>query len=81
MGVGHYLTAILTFAPLLAFAGLLRLLMSRAQSPPTGTPDKYEQLQKIADLKEKGVLTDREFDAEKRKILASDEGTGFPPKS
>lgn len=31
--------------------------------------DKYEELNKLHDLKTKGVLTDEEFAAEKKKIL------------
>ena len=33
--------------------------------------DKISQLQKIADLKEKGVLSEAEFQAEKQKIMGS----------
>lgn len=33
--------------------------------------DRYEQLEKIANLKERGVLTEAEFIAEKEKILSS----------
>ena len=33
-------------------------------------PDMYEQLKKLAELKDAGVLTDAEFQAEKAKILA-----------
>ena len=33
------------------------------------TPEAMEQLQQLAQLKEQGVLTDEEFDAQKRKIL------------
>ncbi|WP_044338086.1 SHOCT domain-containing protein [Rossellomorea aquimaris] len=31
--------------------------------------DKYKQLERIAELKEKGILTEEEFQAEKKKIL------------
>lgn len=34
-------------------------------------PDKYEQLAKLADLKEKGVLSDAEFEQEKAKLLGN----------
>ena len=34
-------------------------------------PDPIEQLQKLADLKNQGILTEAEFEAEKAKILAS----------
>jgi hypothetical protein len=41
-----------------------------AAAPPTAD-DKFEQLEKIADLKERGILNDQEFEAEKRRILGS----------
>jgi hypothetical protein len=34
-------------------------------------PDKFAQLKQLADLKDQGVLTQAEFDAEKAKILGS----------
>ncbi|MFF0374323.1 SHOCT domain-containing protein [Actinoplanes missouriensis] len=41
--------------------------------PPAPAPDpmaaKIEQLQKLGELKEQGVLTDAEFDAQKSRIL------------
>jgi hypothetical protein len=41
--------------------------------PPAAAPapDPLDQLQKLADLKAAGVLTDAEFEAQKAKILAS----------
>jgi len=36
-----------------------------------GSPDKFQQLEQLAKLKEQGILTDAEFQAEKEKILAS----------
>jgi hypothetical protein len=33
------------------------------------TPEAMQQLQQLAQLKEQGVLTDEEFDAQKRRIL------------
>jgi Short C-terminal domain len=38
---------------------------------PAAAPDPIEQLQKLADLKNQGILTEAEFEAEKAKILAS----------
>jgi len=40
--------------------------------PPAAAPapDPLDQLQKLADLKAAGVLTDAEFEAQKAKILA-----------
>lgn len=40
-------------------------------APAEPAPDRYEQLQQLADLKKQGVLTDAEFEAEKAKVLAS----------
>jgi hypothetical protein len=34
-------------------------------------PDKFEQLKKLAELKEQGILTDEEFQSEKAKLLSS----------
>lgn len=46
-----------------------------APPPPaaasSGTDDMLEQLRQLGDLKDKGILTDEEFAAEKAKILAS----------
>jgi hypothetical protein len=36
-----------------------------------GTPSSADQLAKLADLKQRGVISDQEFEAEKAKILAS----------
>jgi hypothetical protein len=38
---------------------------------PAAAPDPIEQLQKLAELKNQGILTDAEFAAQKAKILAS----------
>ena len=44
----------------------------QAAPPPSGmTDEKITQLQKLAQLKQSGVLTDQEFEAQKAKILAS----------
>ena len=37
---------------------------------PAGGKDRMQQLKELADLKQQGVLTDAEFDAEKARILA-----------
>lgn len=39
--------------------------------PAPAAPDPLDQLQKLADLKASGVLTEAEFEAQKAKILAS----------
>ena len=42
-----------------------------APAPAAGgiSPDAVEQLKQLADLKAQGILTDEEFDAQKKKIL------------
>jgi membrane protease subunit (stomatin/prohibitin family) len=37
---------------------------------PAPEKDRVQQLKELADLKQQGVLTDAEFDAEKARILA-----------
>ena len=34
------------------------------------SPDMHEQLQKLAELKEKGLLSEEEFNAQKTKLLS-----------
>ena len=43
-----------------------------AQAPPpapAAAPDTVSQLKQLADLKTQGILTDAEFEAQKRKLL------------
>ena len=35
-------------------------------------PDLYSELMKLDDLRNKGILTDEEFEAQKKKLLESD---------
>jgi hypothetical protein len=43
-----------------------------AAAPPGGmSPEVIEQLKQLAQLKDQGVLTEEEFDAQKRKLLGS----------
>ncbi len=42
-----------------------------APAPAPAAPDPIEQLTKLAELKNQGILTDAEFQAQKAKILAS----------
>jgi hypothetical protein len=44
-----------------------------ASAPPAagGSSDRIAQLQQLSELKQAGILTDAEFEAEKAKILAS----------
>jgi hypothetical protein len=39
--------------------------------PPAPAPDPIEQLKELAALRDQGILTDAEFEAQKAKILAS----------
>jgi membrane protease subunit (stomatin/prohibitin family) len=41
------------------------------QAPPAPAPDPIAQLKELAELKNQGILTEAEFDAQKAKILAS----------
>jgi putative oligomerization/nucleic acid binding protein len=42
-----------------------------AAPAPAPAPDPIAQLQQLADLRQQGVLTDAEFEAQKARILAS----------
>jgi hypothetical protein len=42
-----------------------------APAAAPAAPDPIEQLTKLAELKDQGILTDAEFQAQKAKILAS----------
>jgi putative oligomerization/nucleic acid binding protein len=42
-----------------------------APAPPAAGEDRVQQLKDLAGLKEQGVLTEAEFEAEKARILAS----------
>ena len=39
--------------------------------PPAAAPDTLEQLKELGELKNQGILTDAEFEAQKAKILAA----------
>jgi hypothetical protein len=47
--------------------------MQQQAAPPAGgiTDDAIEQIQKLGALKEQGLITDDEFEAQKRKLLGS----------
>jgi hypothetical protein len=40
-----------------------------AEASSRAPSDRLERLQKLADLRDRGILTDAEFEAEKSKIL------------
>ena len=42
-----------------------------AAPPPAAAPDPVAQLKELAELKNQGILTEAEFDAQKAKILGS----------
>jgi hypothetical protein len=42
-----------------------------AEQPSSGMDDQLAQLEKLADLKERGVLSDTEFADQKRRILGT----------
>jgi uncharacterized membrane protein YdbT with pleckstrin-like domain len=41
----------------------------RSNPAPAAAPDVYAQLEKLADLRDRGVITDEEFEAQKAKLL------------
>lgn len=41
------------------------------QPPAPAAPDPIEKLKELGELRDKGVLTDEEFEAQKAKLLAS----------
>jgi hypothetical protein len=46
-------------------------MADRGESPPAApAPTMVEQLQQLADLRDKGILTDEEFNTQKARILA-----------
>jgi hypothetical protein len=47
-----------------------RLPRAARQGPAPTESDQIEQLEKLASLKQKGALTEEEFEAEKAKLLA-----------
>jgi hypothetical protein len=51
-------------------AGLESQQAPAAAPAPVATETTVEQLQKLAQLRDSGVLTDAEFEAQKQKILA-----------
>jgi hypothetical protein len=40
-------------------------------APPAAAPDPIERLKELGELRDKGVLTEEEFEAQKAKVLAS----------
>ncbi len=54
------------------FAESVRSRISGAavSKPAEETSNKYAQLEKLAELKEKGILSEKEFEAEKAKLLS-----------
>lgn len=44
---------------------------AQPQPQPQSEEDKYQKLERIGSLKEKGLLTESEFEAEKAKLLQS----------
>ncbi|HEY5551071.1 MAG TPA: SHOCT domain-containing protein [Opitutaceae bacterium] len=74
-GVGGFATATITFKALPPGAAELATAQSqqpqvRAPLPATPTDSLYDELLKLDDLRKRGILTDEEFDAEKKKVLA-----------
>lgn len=43
----------------------------QAAPPPPAAPDPIERLKELGELRDKGILTEEEFEAQKAKVLAS----------
>jgi hypothetical protein len=43
--------------------------MEKTGIEPTGSDAQYDELEKLADLKDKGIITEQEFEAKKKQIL------------
>ena len=61
---------VLSLLPILLLGALGALVVAAAGAlSRTRTGDRYEQLTRAADLRDRGVLTEDEFQAEKRRIM------------
>jgi putative oligomerization/nucleic acid binding protein len=45
--------------------------VEQPQAAPAAAPDPIERLKELGELRDKGVLTEEEFEAQKAKVLAS----------
>lgn len=55
---------------LTAFLGVLvAFIMKQVNKKDHSSSDKYDQLKKLQELKEQGIITEEEFNTEKNKIL------------
>lgn len=55
---------------LTAFLGVIAaLIIKHLNKKDSSSLDKYDQLKKLQDLKDQGIITEEEFKAEKNKIL------------
>lgn len=46
-----------------------QLVAQSGKNEPPTQPDKYTELERLASLKDKGVITEAEFETEKKKLL------------
>lgn len=60
--------ALMTIVPILVIAGIAILVARAVTRPSRG--DVYAELARAADLRDRGVLSEDEFQREKQKILA-----------
>lgn len=68
-GTEHFVSASADRQAAQHFVDAVRQLMQTASPTTTGAADVATQLEKLANLKEKGLLTEAEFQHEKAKIL------------
>lgn len=57
---------------------VITIEQTKPAEPENPQLSKYDELEKLADLKNKGVISEEEFIAEKRKILGTDEPAPKP---
>lgn len=67
LSFGLVLSVVLSLLPIVLLVGLVFLAASAFTR--SRSPDRYEALTRAADLRDRGVLTEDEFQREKRRIL------------
>lgn len=65
--IGGVMAAVFAIVPLVFFVALI-LLAARAMAR-SSAGDRYDALARVADLRDRGVLSEDEFQREKRRIL------------
>jgi ATP-dependent Zn protease len=64
---GFFVRLIVTLLPILVLIGLV--LLAASAFTRSRAPQRYEALSRLADLRDRGVLSEEEFQREKRRLL------------